>query len=50
MQELIERAKSGDSAAMEQLLASVAPSIQRFGARACAETTRMRKISYKIRF
>ncbi len=39
MQALIERAKSGDSAAMEQLLASVAPSIQRFGARMCRDNT-----------
>jgi len=32
---LIELAKSGDPAAMEQLLAQVAPSIQRFGVRMC---------------
>ena len=35
MDSLIERAKSGDTAAMEQLLANVAPSIQRFGIRMC---------------
>lgn len=35
MESLIERAKAGDAAAMEQLLATVAPSIQRFGIRMC---------------
>jgi RNA polymerase sigma-70 factor (ECF subfamily) len=35
MELLIERAKAGDTAAMEQLLATVAPSIQRFGIRMC---------------
>jgi len=39
MQDLIERAKTGDSVAMEQLLATVAPSIQRFGARMCRNDT-----------
>jgi len=35
MESLIERAKTGESDAMEQLLASIAPSIQRFGIRMC---------------
>jgi RNA polymerase sigma-70 factor (ECF subfamily) len=35
MEELILRAKSGDQAALEQLLTSIAPSIQRFGLRMC---------------
>ncbi len=35
MELLIERAKAGDTAAMEQLLATVAPAIQRFGIRMC---------------
>jgi len=39
MQDLIERARTGDAAAMEQLLATVAPSIQRFGARMCRNDT-----------
>ena len=39
MQHLIERAKTGDSVAMEQLLATVAPSIQRFGMRMCRDDT-----------
>lgn len=39
MNELISRAKSGDSLAMEQLLASVAPSLQRFGMVMCRNRT-----------
>lgn len=35
MDSLVERARGGDRAAMEELLASVAPSIQRFGMRMC---------------
>ena len=35
MESLIERAKSGETEAMEALLASIAPSIQRFGIRMC---------------
>lgn len=35
MEELVQRAKSGDRTALEELLASVAPSIQRFGMRMC---------------
>jgi len=35
MESLIERAKSGETAAMEELLAGIAPSIQRFGIRMC---------------
>ena len=35
MNDLLQRAKSGDQAALEKLLTSVAPSIQRFGARLC---------------
>jgi RNA polymerase sigma-70 factor, ECF subfamily len=39
MQHLIDRAKTGDSVAMEQLLATVAPSLQRFGMRMCRDDT-----------
>ena len=35
MEPLIERARSGDATALEELLASVAPSIHRFGMRMC---------------
>ena len=35
MDPLIERARSGDTAALEELLQSVAPAIQRFGLRMC---------------
>jgi RNA polymerase sigma-70 factor (ECF subfamily) len=35
MEELIERAKAGDAAALETLLARVAPAVQRFGRRMC---------------
>lgn len=35
MDELIERAKAGDAAALEALLARVAPAVQRFGRRMC---------------
>jgi RNA polymerase sigma-70 factor (ECF subfamily) len=35
MDELIERAKSGDAAAMETLLGELAPRVQRFGATLC---------------
>lgn len=36
---LIERAKAGDAAAMETLLAEVAPSVHRFGSRMCRNAT-----------
>jgi RNA polymerase sigma-70 factor, ECF subfamily len=39
MNELIERAKAGDSTAMEELLASVAPLLQRFGVLMCRNQT-----------
>jgi RNA polymerase sigma-70 factor (ECF subfamily) len=39
MNELILRAKAGDSSAMEELLASVAPSLQRFGMLMCRNQT-----------
>jgi RNA polymerase sigma-70 factor, ECF subfamily len=35
MDEVLERAKSGDAVAMETLLAELAPRVQRFGARLC---------------
>lgn len=35
MQDLVERAKAGDRAAMEELLAAVAPAVRRFGMRMC---------------
>lgn len=35
MDSILERAKAGEPAAMQELLASVAPSIQRFGIRMC---------------
>jgi len=38
MDSLVERARGGDRIAMEELLASVAPSIQRFGMRMCKAT------------
>lgn len=37
MEDLVRRAKSGDQAALETLLATVAPSIQRFGIRMCKD-------------
>lgn len=37
MEELVRLAKSGDQAALEKLLASIAPSIQRFGMRMCKD-------------
>jgi DNA-directed RNA polymerase specialized sigma24 family protein len=39
MQHLIDRAKTGDSVAMEQLLATIAPSLQRVGMRMCRDDT-----------
>src|SRR5690349_6541253 len=35
MDELIERARRGERAALEELLASIAPAVQRFGRRMC---------------
>lgn len=37
MEELVRRAKNGDQTALEQLLTSIAPSIQRFGMRMCKD-------------
>lgn len=37
MEELVRRAKNGDQAALEKLLTTVAPSIQRFGIRMCKD-------------
>ena len=39
MNELLDRAKAGDSIAMEELLASVAPLLQRFGVLMCRDQT-----------
>lgn len=39
MDPLIERARSGDAAAMEELLGKIAPSVQRFGMRMCKNAT-----------
>lgn len=39
MEELVRLAQSGDPAALEKLLASVAPKIQRFGVRMCKDRT-----------
>lgn len=38
MEELVQKAQAGDTAALEQLLERIAPSVQRFGLRMCQHT------------